>query len=72
MKLIIDILVGGFGKAIGASLVKLFGLIASDKMVATVLVGLLSELTQRTKNTLDDKILAQWKEEIIKSGIDIK
>lgn len=72
MNFLINTILGGAGKALGISLSKILGLIFSDKLVATIVIGLAEALVKSTKNKIDDKAVAAWKEQIIAAGINIK
>ena len=64
--------IGGAGQVIAASASRIFGFALTDKMIAQLIIGFAEMLAKRTKNTIDDNAIATWKEQIIKSVIDIK
>jgi len=50
---------------------KLIGTFVSERVIAIGVVALLEKLAVRTKNTIDDKMVATWKAELKKSGLNI-
>ena len=76
MNIVIDFIVkgiiGGTGQVIAKSIANVISIGLSNKMVAQIMISLAEVLAKRTKNDIDDKLVATWKDDVIKSGIDIK
>ena len=62
-------------KAIIDPIIKVaFSLVAtflSQRVIAVGVVALLEKLAKRTSNTVDDKMVETWKEELKKSGLPL-
>jgi hypothetical protein len=71
MNILFDLLIKGGSKLIVDTIAKLLGLLMSERMIAMFIMDLAEALSKRTKNTFDDKAVALWKEQIIKSGIQL-
>ena len=49
----------------------ILGAILGERFVMHLLLGLLERLVKSTKNSLDDKLLTVFKEELKKQGVEI-
>ena len=71
MNILVNLLVKGGSKLIVDTIAKLLSVFLTERMIAIFILDLLEVLTKRTKNTMDDKIVALWKEQATKAGIII-
>ena len=71
MNILVDLLVKGGSKLIVDTIAKLLSVFLTERMIAIFILDLLEVLSKRTKNTLDDKAVALWKEQATKAGIII-
>lgn len=71
MDFITKTVLGGILGAFGKSLQKIFGLFLTDKMVAIIVIGLLEMLVKSSKNTIDDKMLEEFKKQLNQAGIGV-
>jgi hypothetical protein len=71
MNILVNLLVKGGSKLIVDTIAKLLSVFLTERMIAIFILDLLEVLSKRTKNTLDDKAVALWKEQATKAGIII-
>ena len=58
---IVNLILGGAIRTLGA--------LATDKIVAGVIISLAEMLSSRTTNKVDDNLVYNWKEELKKQGL---